>query len=388
MGNRSQAKLPSGIDHMKAGYRARMSYEGRQYYLGVYPTLKDAKTALAVAIAQKAAQTFIPPAERRRLAAEARQRKEEHAITVVEWAQLWLEDLGKEGRSPGTISSYKSALEVHVFPAIGTLGLAAVTEENITRLIDSIKSKGGPWQNVVRTLRPMFRAAVDGKVGGLTDSPVKVKVPKSRRATTISAEEGVVTPEQVKELANLMPPRLALSVHLAAWCALRLGEILGLQRRDFIGLEDPQHATLRIQRQWNTKANPPTYTEPKAGSVRTEAIPPALVPLICDHLATHVVEEPTAPVFPSPLNQMRPVSQTSFDKTWRQAREKVRPGLRFHDLRHTGLTLYARQGATIQELMRRGGHKSLDVALRYQHADDARDRALTEKMNKLIGGEE
>jgi hypothetical protein len=38
--------------------------------------------------------------------------------------------------------------------------------------------------------------------------------------------------------------------------------------------------------------------------------------------------------------------------------------------------------------MRRGGHKSLDVALRYQHADDARDRALTEKMNKLIGGGE
>ena len=49
---------------------------------------------------------------------------------------------------------------------------------------------------------------------------------------------------------------------------------------------------------------------------------------------------------------------------------------RFHDLRHTGLTLFAQQGATQAELLHRGGHTSVEVALRYQHAADERDAAL------------
>jgi integrase len=50
-------------------------------------------------------------------------------------------------------------------------------------------------------------------------------------------------------------------------------------------------------------------------------------------------------------------------------------------------TLAARQGATTKELMRRLGHATPDMAMRYQRADAERDRALARAMSDgLTGG--
>lgn len=40
-------------------------------------------------------------------------------------------------------------------------------------------------------------------------------------------------------------------------------------------------------------------------------------------------------------------------------------------------------GATIRDLMGRAGHASSNAALRYQHAVDAADEALAERLNRL-----
>lgn len=58
--------------------------------------------------------------------------------------------------------------------------------------------------------------------------------------------------------------------------------------------------------------------------------------------------------------------------------------LPLHNLRHTGLSKYAEQGATLAELLHRGGHTDVTVALRYQHATAERDRALTERLSREI----
>jgi integrase len=64
-------------------------------------------------------------------------------------------------------------------------------------------------------------------------------------------------------------------------------------------------------------------------------------------------------------------SDRSLSVAWDRARSKVgRTELRFHDLRHSGLTWSAATGASIAELMRRAGHASQAAALRYQHATD------------------
>ncbi|WP_308937179.1 tyrosine-type recombinase/integrase, partial [Corynebacterium sp. UMB6689] len=59
------------------------------------------------------------------------------------------------------------------------------------------------------------------------------------------------------------------------------------------------------------------------------------------------------------------------------------PGYRFHDLRHTGLTLYGRAGATLADLMARAGHSDVGAVMIYQHSAVERDRALAARMEKL-----
>lgn len=47
-------------------------------------------------------------------------------------------------------------------------------------------------------------------------------------------------------------------------------------------------------------------------------------------------------------------------------------------------TVFAQQGATLAELLHRGGHSDVDVALRYQHATRERDAALTARMDAAV----
>ena len=59
------------------------------------------------------------------------------------------------------------------------------------------------------------------------------------------------------------------------------------------------------------------------------------------------------------------------------------PGLRFHDLRHTGNTLAA-PGTSLRDLMTRMGHDSPRAAMIYQHATTVEDRAIADRLSGLV----
>lgn len=182
-----------------------------------------------------------------------------------------------------------------------------------------------------------------------------------------------------------MPDRLRLAVLLGAWCSMRMGEVCGLQRADFTHLDNPKLATVRIVRQTNSKMGG-AYTDLKTKAGRREiSIPPALVPVIKQHLSTWVAKDPTAPVFPRTTDPAAPVHHNTIRCAFERARERLdMDWFVFHDLRHTGLTIFAQQGATLAELLERGGHVDVEVALHYQHATIERDRKLAAKMDSRI----
>lgn len=97
--------------------------------------------------------------------------------------------------------------------------------------------------------------------------------------------------------------------------------------------------------------------------------------------------EHTTPVDPRPAllgEKGGPLLPQVLAKAWGRARATIgHPDLRLHDLRHSGLTWAAATGATVAELMRRGGHASPAAALRYQHATDDRDQALAAALTGL-----
>jgi len=58
--------------------------------------------------------------------------------------------------------------------------------------------------------------------------------------------------------------------------------------------------------------------------------------------------------------------------------------LHFHNLRHTGNTMAAAQGASLEELMERMGHSSPRAALIYLHATRERDQQIAAGRGKAF----
>ena len=382
------AKLPRGISLHGDRYRVRLSVDGELHSLGVYDTLIDAKAALAIAKAEKVRGTFLPPAlARAARRAEVEQAKRE-SVTLEQWSHRWLEHLREQGGAESSIVTHRSVLRAHVLPVLGERRLVDISPEDVDELIAGVRARpskrnpkaraNGVAPNVLRTLRACLNVAV--KRGLLQVSPVRAEAP-ARRVRPADPDGDVATPEEIAAMAEVMPAHLRIAIPLAAWCSLRLGEVLGLQRGDLLHLEDPDRAVLHVRRQVNSKAPGAPLTPPKAESVRSIAIPSFMLEALREHLEERVGDGRDAPVLAHPRRKTMRISQTTFDRHWRAARAAAgRPTFRFHDLRHTGLTMYAQQGATLAELLQRGGHTDVSVALRYQHATAERDRALTKRL--------
>ena len=167
-------------------------------------------------------------------------------------------------------------------------------------------------------------------------------------------------------------------------CALREGEIIGLRRKDFTLTGSP---VVRVERQVQYIAGRGAVVVPPKSETgrRTISIPASLVPVIQAHLDERAAPSAGGLVFHREGDLSMPVHPNTLRGAWNRARASAGiPWFKFHDLRHTGLTVYAQQGATLAELLYRGGHSDVEVALRYQHATAERDQALTTMMNSQI----
>jgi integrase len=168
-------------------------------------------------------------------------------------------------------------------------------------------------------------------------------------------------------------------VLLAAWTGLRYGELAELRRRDL----DLAHGVIRVRRAVVWVNSEPIIMTPKstAGS-RDVSIPPHILPTIREHLLRFGIASDQL-LFPAAKTDTHLRSGT-LTAIWVRARKEVgRPGLRFHDLRHTHAVWVAGEGATLAELMARLGHSSPGAAMRYQHAAKGRDAQIAAALSRL-----
>jgi len=369
---RKSEQLRRGIVKDKGTYRVRVTYEGVRYSLGNFDTLASAEAAQDKAKGEIAVKMFVPPNEERATRQQAREARDRGSVTLRAWSERWLNEQRQQGRSESTIVSRQSVLRAHVLGPLGDVPLSALTEERLDDFMAGLTVSASVRRNIGLCLRACLNAAVKAKV--IAISPYSIPVKDAPRSAG-----KVVSTEDIARLSDAMPPALSLAVMLGAWCQMRLGEVLGLQRRDFDLVAKVPNVT--IDRQLNSKTSPPSLTPPKAGSERTMALHAAMVPLIGAHLSEHVGPEPSAPVFAGKGSRSGHLSQSAFDRAYSAARRATGlDGVRFHDLRHSGLTYFAQAGGTLADIMRRGGHKDVKVAMRYQHAALEREQAL---MNSL-----
>lgn len=365
--------------------KARVLKSSRTTYIASFVNPQTSKRVSRSFPSKAMASSWLHDRRRQILTGEFTASKTPVVTKTVEQAgREWLETLDTTGRKGSTIYTYESKLK-YLFEKLGGRHLSTLTHTDLERFIQDATAEltQGAAANNIQVSRALLRwSAKRGYLDRLilqrVDWPIftPVKDPERRQ---------VATPEEVAIMANAMPDRYRLAVFLAAWCALRMGEVCGLQRQDFTGLENEQTPLISIVRQVNSKMGG-AYTDlkTKAGK-RKITIPDALVPLITTHLKTYVGPDPQSPVFPSSQDQNTPVHHNTLRNAFTTARQQAgMPWFVFHDLRHTGLTYFAQQGATLAELLERGGHTDIEVALKYQHATLERDRTLTAKMNTNI----
>jgi integrase len=189
---------------------------------------------------------------------------------------------------------------------------------------------------------------------------------------------------ELEAITRAMPERYRLMVLLAAWCALRFGELAELRRSDV----DVRGGVLRVRRGVTRTKGRRIVGGPKSDAGKRDVnIPPHLMPAVKTHLRDHVPAARDALLFPAAGDPASHLAPSTLYRVFYPARKAAgRPDLRFHDLRHTGAVLAAATGATLAELMARLGHSTPGAAMRYQHAAAERDKVVAQALSKLANG--
>jgi integrase len=132
---------------------------------------------------------------------------------------------------------------------------------------------------------------------------------------------------------------------------LRWGEAIALRRCDI----DLEAATVSIRRQYIELATGHQIGPPKSrAGTRTVAIPAAVVQAVQEHLNAYVAADGATLVFTGPLGRILRRGNFRRDTRWHAAVTAIGvPDLHFHDLRHTGNTLAARDGTSVADLKAR-----------------------------------
>lgn len=383
-------------------YQVRVGWQGKRELVGRFDTLRDAKTALLLAQADILRGIFIPPSAVRRARREAERIELSARLNgykVKDLARDWLDHVRRMGRKESTLYTYSKRIEGHILPELGELPVEAITPQLVQAWFDALDSKhgNGVSRGTYMMLAGMFTFATGQARGQSHDfAPLVERSPCRVAGATVhkpvkpsDAAHKVIDAEQVADIARNMPDREALAVLLGGHLALRIGEVLGLQRGDVVG------EWLHVARQLQSRGAGLRVDTPKSDAGRRELpIPPDLAAAVRRHLERFVGEGRDAPLFPREArgaqhthpNTLRKhfrvaVEQANVDRAQRSEvdgvpRDPIPSGFVFHSLRHTALTRLGERGATAEELKAFGGHRDAATVQRYQHATRSRLASL------------
>lgn len=313
--------------------------------------------------------TWQPP--KARLVAEYERRARTQAQTFGPYAEAFL--AGRD-LALSTRHNYSRLLEIHLLPTFSDTPMVAIDRAAVAAWHRSA-APGKPHarKHAYDLLRNILNGALDDEL--IDRNPVHIRGAGSVKRTGSTETASL---DELERLVDATPAHYRLMVLLAAWCALRKGELSELRRSDI----DTTQWVLRIRRGVGFVPGRTVVKDPKTEAGRRNvAIPDHLVPMVREHLLRHTEEGGDGLLFPSPSGGH--LRTSTIGRWYYPAREAAgRPDLRFHDLRHTGAVLAAQSGATLAELMHRLGHTTSAAAMRYQHASAQRDREIAQRMSE------
>jgi integrase len=362
-----------GSIRKRASGRYQVRYPGPDGLLRSAPQtferLKEAERWLTLVEAQMMRGEWIDP--------------DRGKVRLQDYAERWI--VQRPNLRPRTIHLYEWLLRKHITPHLGSVTIGDLTTPMVREWRSALLANGvsrGQAAKSYRLLRAVLNTAVR------EDELIRVNPCRIKGADQENpAERPVLTVAQVMKLAGKVPERYRALILLTTFACLRWGEVAALQRGDI----DLVAGTVRIREAFTEQRGKGMVLGPpksRAG-VRTVSIPASIVPDIKTHLDTHVKEWPHSFVFTTEGGKT--IWRGNFNKIvkWRKIVAEIgRPGLHFHDLRHTGNTLAAQTGTSLRDLMARMGHDNPRAALIYQHATSSADRAVAAALDSMLRAHE
>lgn len=347
-------------------YRAPMTFDARD----------DAVAWLSARRAEIQMEVWAP-------AAAARAAFRRDVPTLRAYADKWLDNRRTRGRElrPTTRQQYRMILDVYIYPTFGNEPLDLISADAVNRWYDAL----APGKETIRSqayslLRTIFTSAASERPHPLIPyNPAHIR---GAGNTTRLHKVGPASLAELETIVEELPERYKLMALLAAWCAMRFGELTELRRKDI----DLVNNRVKITRGVVRAEGKFIVGLPKSDAgVRDVAIPPHLVPVVKAHLKNHTGRGKEALLFPAAADSNSHMAPSTLYKVYYPARKAAgRDDLRWHDLRHTGAVLAAQTGATLAELMGRLGHSTPGAAMRYQHAAADRDTEIARRLSALL----
>ncbi len=336
--------------------------------------------------------------------------------TLAEYLTYWLEHIVKAERRPKTYQGYEGVVRLHLIPGLGKKRLSKLSAQDVRIFITRVRNecqcckhgwdaerdkpqccalKGGRCcesklsvrmvQSIHAVLRNALQCAVREEVLPRNDPKlVPVTVPRYK------VNRGLTVADARRVLKVAAGERLYALYVLALCLGLRRGELLGLRWSDIDLDAETLEVVVSLQRVAGTLRLVPPKTE---DSARTIPLPPNCVKALRDHAERQAAERASAGmdwkehglVFPSRIGT--PMEPDNLRRSWgRISTSAGITGVRFHDARHTCVSLLLDLKVPPHIVREIVGHSDIEVTMTiYAHASLDEKRAALRKLGDALG---
>ena len=287
-------------------------------------------------------------------------------ITVGEWVTDWLERHRSRIR-PSTYERYEVSVRLWILPHLGMFRLPTVTHRHIEAMHNAA-TKAGRSPKTLRLNHAPLRQSLEDAVrdGIIPSNPASlVRLPRAETKEINSLDQA----EVIAFLRANQDNELYPIYHLALYSGLRLGEILALRvGRDI----DLVAGTITVRETRTRGVTGPPKTKKSNRTV------------VLDAEAVQVLDNA---VGDTPRGELAfPISSRAVTGSMTAACKRAGvKRVRFHDLRHTHISLLLASGANVLAVSSRVGHSSTAMTLDvYGHVMPGQDEELGRALGDVL----
>lgn len=295
-------------------------------------------------------------------------------------ADEWL-DVRRVKLRARTISGYENVLS-NWLSEWDEKQVGSITTRDVRAIVRKVRAEGravGTELHVFDTLNGVLKFAV--RDGYIKKNPAATVREDLRGAADKGYVGTALTTEQAERIIAALPEgRFRLYGLVGLWTGLRAGELAGLRVRNL----DTEKLTVQVDETIEDLGGVlrPGTTKTRKSKGRRVPVPAVIMRQVSDYVESEGLT-PDDYVFAGP-NEF--FSHANFyNRQWKPACKKAgQTGTTFHTLRHTFISLRAREGVEPHVLMAWAGHSSITVTMNiYTHIydEDPKDREVVERIH-------